>query len=147
MLPVTIEADDVDAAMRGLVAAMAGETYEQQLMGLAPVVYAEFSDHFRDARGPDGPWAPRARAYPWPPLVHTGKLSYAAIVPQGHGNITRWRDGWAEFGLDATVVNYAGFHEYGTSRMPARPWCWLSPEAEDEATERFADAVVNLFFG
>jgi phage gpG-like protein len=147
MLPQRMYADDVEGAFRDWAQQIITETYEVPLMALAPVVFYDFDQHFSNAAGPYGAWAVRTRQYPWPILVKTGALQYAAGTQGARGNIDRWNAGWAEFGVDGSIVNYAGFHEYGTSRMPARPWCWLSPEAEDKAAAQFLDAVYALFVG
>lgn len=147
MLAAHIFADEIDSAMMAWHAEIVGASIEEQVMGLAPIVFKDFDDHFLRAQGPEGAWAPRTRSYPWPILIKTGKLQYAAGTQHGAGNISRFVSGKAEFGLDVGVVNYAGFHEYGTSRMPARPWCWLSSDAEDEAAKRLLDALYELFIG
>lgn len=147
MLPLRIEADEVEDVIRDWAHEIITETYERQLMALAPIAFRDFDSHFLNAQGPDGAWAPRTRQYAWPILIKTGALQYAAGTEGGQGNISRWKSGWAEFGLDVNVVNYAAFHEYGTSRMPARPWCWLSSEAEDQAAKQFLDDVYLLFVG
>lgn len=147
MLSERILVEDIEAEFARWGQEIAGADFERPLMALAPVVYRDFGKHFANAEGPNGSWAPRSRPYPWPILVKTGKLSYAAIVENGAGNITRFRDGWAEFGLDVSVVNYAAYHEYGTSRMAARPWCWLSSDAEDEAARLLLDSLYLQFAG
>lgn len=147
MLPARIEVEDLHQELLRWADEIEANSLEQPLMSLSPIVFREFDSHFMNAMGPNGPWAQRAHSYPWPILIKTGKLQLAAGTEHASGNISRFQNGWAEFGLDQSVVNYAGFHEYGTSLMPARPWCWLSPEAEDEAAERFAAALYALFAG
>lgn len=147
MLAERIMIEDLDTAFTQWTQELIGATFERQLMDLAPVIYREFDSHFKNAQGPNGAWQKRTRQYPWPILVKTGKLSYAATVANGQGNITRFRDGWAEFGLDVGVVNYAAFHEYGTSRMAARPWCWVSSATVDEAAKLLLDSLYTEHVG
>lgn len=147
MLPQQIMADRIGEAMSAWHVDIEWERFEQPLMSLGPIVFRDFDDHFLKAQGPSGPWAPRTRQYPWPILIKTGKLQYAAATQNGAGNINRFRLDVAEFGLDVGVVNYAAFHEYGTSRMPARPWCWLSSDAEDEAAKQLLDALFLILVG
>lgn len=60
-------------------------------------------------------WKPRSREYPWPLMQRTGRLlaSLASLFgePNEVGPTT------ATFG---TKVEYAKFHQYGTTKMPAR---------------------------
>ena len=64
---------------------------------------------------PSGGWEPRKDAKPWPLMVRTGKLLASLTSLFGApNNIDRMS---AEFG---TRIEYAKFHQYGTSRMPAR---------------------------
>ena len=60
-------------------------------------------------------WEPRSRAYPWPIMRRTGTLMGSLTSLFGPPNEVN--DTSAEFG---TSVEYAKFHQYGTTKMPAR---------------------------
>lgn len=142
-----IESTDLRSELQAWSAEIESNTLEEPLMSLAPLVFREFEGHFDSAQGPSGKWPPRKYDYPWPILIKTGFLKAAATEQGAPGNISRFKDGWAEFGVDVSVVNYAAFHEYGTSKLPPRPWAWMSSDAEDEVAERLIDALYALFVG
>lgn len=60
-------------------------------------------------------WEPRSKPYPWPLMRRTGTLMGSLTSLFGPPN--NIEDMSAEFG---TEVEYAKFHQYGTSKMPAR---------------------------
>lgn len=139
--------EDLRQEMQAFASEIMSASLEAPMMALGPLVREDFAAHFAQKQGPDGPWPPRVRSYPWPMLVKTGFLMTAATQEGAPGNIALFRDGWAEFGVDGSVVNYAGFHEYGTTKLPPRPWTWLSADAQDEAEQQLADSLFVLFVG
>jgi phage gpG-like protein len=60
-------------------------------------------------------WEPRTRPYAWPLMRKTGMLMGSLTSLFGPPNDID--DMHAEFGTD---VEYAKFHQYGTTKMPAR---------------------------
>ncbi|WP_397570658.1 phage virion morphogenesis protein [Schlesneria sp. T3-172] len=101
---------------------------------------------FRAQSTPGGvPWAPLAEstvrrkghAYI---LVDTGDLASSLIDVDGPGNINATNSHGLMFGTD---VEYAIFHETGTSRMPARPAVGMSDETLDDLCERVARATID----
>lgn len=137
--------EDFAQELRAWGDSIESQSLEEPLMSLSPLVFKDFDDHFMQSLGPDGPWAPRTRNYPWPILIKTGFLIRAATESNAPGNIHRYRGDALEFGVDVSVVNYAGFHEYGTRKMPARPWAYLSEDAADAAAEQLLDRLYTLF--
>ena len=63
-------------------------------------------------------WPPRKMPAPHPLLRDTGKLYNSWTKSGAAGNITRISKKSLQFG---TNIEYAKYHEYGTSKMPARP--------------------------
>ena len=63
----------------------------------------------------NGPWQPRREPKPWPLMIRTGKLLASLSSLFGPPNSVGMTE--AVFG---TRVEYAKFHQYGTTRMPAR---------------------------
>ena len=147
MLPSVIESEELASVLAAWASEVDSQSFEEPLMSLAPLVYKDFDSHFMNAQGPDGPWAPRKHSYPNPILIKSGKLIYAAATKDGAGTILRYREGALEFGVDGSVVNYAGFHEYGTQFMPARPWAYLSENAIEEVAVKLLDALFLLLIG
>lgn len=60
-------------------------------------------------------WKPRSQEYPWPLMQRTGKLLASLISLFGDPNKIEATE--AHFG---TKVEYAKFHQYGTTKMPKR---------------------------
>jgi phage gpG-like protein len=94
-----------------------------------------------------GGWAPLDPKYAaWkavnfpgtPPMVRTGALfnSVAVVGPEIDAH-----DNWATYTLKG--VNYAKFHQYGTTKMPKRQ-IWFAPEVwQDELKDKIANYVMN----
>lgn len=72
---------------------------------------------------PVGGWAPlspqyaawKAMHFPAPPMQVTGRLFRSLTSLAGPANVIT--PTWAQFGTD---IEYAKFHQYGTTKMPAR---------------------------
>lgn len=73
------------------------------------------AENFGSGGMPVGGWAPRSTIAPWPLLVRTAKLSGDLISLTGPANHIGPNE--AEFGTD---VEYAHFHQHGTTKMAAR---------------------------
>lgn len=73
------------------------------------------AENFTSSGLPVGGWDPRTRDYAWPILRKSGTLFRSLASLNGAPNEIH-RD-HAYFG---TKVEYAKFHQYGTTRMPAR---------------------------
>lgn len=111
-----------------------------RLQGLSPrsldtlrgMAVAAVGESFLYSRSPDGmAWQPlkaRRKSGTSRPLVDTGTLarSIRAKIEQG--------------GLEVfSTADYAGYHQTGTSRIPARPFMGFS----EQALARMADAVAK----
>lgn len=73
-------------------------------------------------------------------LVETGALRDSLVSVAGPGNVHEIMSRQMRFG---TEVGYAMFHQYGTSRMPARPPVGMSEETLDKLVNSVADAIVG----
>lgn len=75
------------------------------------------AENFTTGGLPVGGWRPRKgeENYSWPKLRKTNKLFNSLANLNGPPNVITPL--WAQFG---TNVEYAKFHQYGTTRMPAR---------------------------
>lgn len=83
---------------------------------------------------PDGtPWAPRKREAKHGLLTKTGHLRnsvYGQPIEQG--------------AIIGTNVFYAGFHQHGTSRMPARSFLGVGPADEAEIVEAIESFIASV---
>ena len=73
------------------------------------------AENFAAGGLPSGGWAPRTRKYAWKIMVKTGKLADSLTSLTGPPNVITPK--FAEFG---TNVEYAHFHQSGTTKMAAR---------------------------
>ena len=108
----------------------------------APILLEEQKPFWADEKNPTSgaPWkslspgyaAYKDKRYPGQPILRaTGKMEDTAkIVPY-------------QTGFAAKVQYYGLFHQYGTSKMPARPWLGIPPKA---LAALGAIAFKNIFF-
>lgn len=106
-----------------------------------------FADNFAQAGLPSGGWAPltpryaawKSVHYPGAPLmVQDGKL--LSDLSTLRNTATRILDSEAEFG---TSVEYAKFHQYGTTKMPKRKLVFEPPLFAQLMGQDLAEYVVD----
>lgn len=73
-------------------------------------------------------------------LIESGALRESLVHVGGPGNITEVMPRGMLFGAD---VEYAIFHQQGTSRMPSRPPVGMSEETLDKLVNSVADGTVE----
>ena len=81
-------------------------------------------------------WAPRAEGGGEQLLVATGALR-ASLTGEGSGETTELE---LRFGTD---VPYARFHQYGTSKMPARPFMGIPPDVDHGVPDLLAQMLAE----
>jgi phage gpG-like protein len=108
----------------------------------APVLLEMQKPFWREEREPTlgTPWARlspgyekwKNKAYPGQPILRaTGKMQDTARIRP------------YQQGFRVNTTPYGGYHQFGTSKMPARPWMGIPPAA----LGRLADiAFRNIFF-
>jgi len=96
------------------------------------------SENFTTGGLPVGGWKPRRDFYAWPLMIRTGKLFSSLASLRGAPNVIT--PSWAQFG---TNVEYAKFHQYGTTKMPARKIVFDPPGFSREISEKAAKYVVR----
>ena len=117
------------------------DNHSALLEPIIPVLLDDFADHFHRTQAPYGTWPPRVDNLPHPLLNLTGKMKQAATTRGAPGNISLVEPFQLTVGVDGSIVNYASFQNDGTSRIPARPFIWLSERAEDEAFDAYVEAA------
>lgn len=98
------------------------------------------AENFATGGLPVGGWAPRAGVNPWPLMMRTGNLMESLtnlVGPPNEINATS-----ATFGTD---VEYATFHQKGTSRMPARQIVFEPHGFAHDVGQDAADYIVGFF--
>lgn len=88
---------------------------------------------------PSGGWSPRTRDYAWPIMRKSGKLFRSLASLNGSPN--EIHSNYANFG---TKVEYAKFHQYGTTRMPARKVVFTPIGFAKAVGEQAAKHIVGL---
>lgn len=116
MIRVDIECD-ADDAIAGLSAMKARAEALQPVFEYARAQLMKANaENFALGGLPSGSkWKPRSQEYPWPLMVRTGKLLASLSSLFGEPNQVDATE--AVFG---TKVEYAKFHQYGTTKMPKR---------------------------
>lgn len=113
------------------------------LNAIKPTVLEQLEQRWVTRTDPEGQrWKPRKRKYSHPPLDKTGALK-ASMTQEGADNTIA-----TEFDhLQITShVPYAGFHEHGTSKMPARSFAGLTDPQMDRLAEEVADELLEAMF-
>lgn len=147
MLPRIIRAQDMPAVMAEWSQAIHAASYETALRECLPILHEDFEDHFLQATGYYGSWAPRKDDKPHPLLILTGALIEAARDTGNPGNISTVGPRELETGVNVGVVKYAGFLQYGTQYMPPRPFIWASDAAIGRCLVAFGDAAFVIIVG
>lgn len=114
-----------------------GDETGKTLDWLREAFAADIRRNFANGHDPDGnPWAPLK----WrvgKPLILTGLLMNSAYLAAQHAQL---RNG-TEIMATLSQPSYWMFHEYGTSRIPARPFFGPSAETVQGLADRVADDV------
>lgn len=96
------------------------------------------AENFTTGGLPVGGWDPRKRDYGWPIMRRTGKLFNSLTNLRGNPNVIT--PTMAQFGTD---VEYAKFHQYGTSKMAARKIVFDPTGFSQEAAKKAGRWVVD----
>lgn len=96
------------------------------------------AENFTTGGLPVGGWKPRKDFYAWPMMIRSGKLFSSLANLRGAPNVVTPM--YAQFG---TKVEYAKFHQYGTTKMPARKVVFDPPGFSRELSEKAAAYVVR----
>lgn len=94
-------------------------------------------------------WEPHAGYTVWkmgphPLLMWTGAMAFALQSRSAANRIEEITQTSLTIGTD---LFYAPWQQYGTRRIPARPFVWLHGSYVDRVTEEFADGVMKKIRG
>lgn len=112
-ISISVDIDDAMEMLNGMARRSRNftPTFEKARLYLQ----AANAENFGTGGLPVGGWAPRQQPAGWPLMMRTGKLVGSLTSLQGPPN--RIGPFSAEFG---TEVDYAHFHQGGTTKMPSR---------------------------
>jgi phage gpG-like protein len=107
-----------------------------------------FSSNFDQTRGPDGIWPPHAPYTillhgPHPLLILTGAMKRSVTQSGSEGRIEELMRNEAKIG---TSFFYAPYQQFGTRKIPARPFLWLEGSYVERLTNQLADAMMARVF-
>lgn len=140
-----IPAENFSAELRRMTAFVANGSLEPALRECKLIAEEEFLQNFLEGRRADGtPWPPRKHDYAWPILIKTGHLMHSAVSEGEPGHV---ENVGAREMFTGTNVFYAGFHQYGTKKLPPRPFVEVSNHAIDRMEEAVATFVIHTIFG
>lgn len=142
-IPIEELADSLDLWVNDLE----GESLQGAFRDCLPILLEDYESHFVASEGPSGRWAPRKDKLPHPLLMLTWKLLGAATQEGDPGNIADVQPRSLTTGVSGDVVNYASYHQYGTSKMVARPFLWVSASALEACEEAFTRSAFVILVG
>jgi phage gpG-like protein len=108
-------------------------------------VHEGVAENFDATRSPSGKWPPHSPVTimlhgPHPLLVLSGTMKAAVTSRGSSGRIEEFTRDSLTFGTD---LFYAPYQQYGTRKIPARPFLWLEGSYVDRITDMFADGVLQ----
>lgn len=136
----------LEVVLEAMNSAHENATYSATLEGFATLLREAHQRSFSEGKAANGtPWAPlrpstiRKKGHGII-LVETDRLMDSLTKNTGD---SRWThdEREAEFG---TAVPYAGFHQKGTNKFPARPPVGIDKKTLDAMVERVADREAAL---
>lgn len=112
-------------------------------------VHAGFVDNFDRTQAPYGRWPPHSPVTimlhgPHPLLILSGTMKAAVSTRGSTGRIEELTPESLTIGTD---LFYAPWQQYGTRKIPARPFLWLEGSHVDRITDLFADGVLERLSG
>lgn len=140
-----IPAENFAAELRRMSAFVANGSMEPALRECKLIAEEEMLGNFMEGRRADGtPWPPRKHSYPHPILIKTAHLMHSVVSESEPGHV---ENVGAREMFTGTNVFYAGFHQYGTKKLPPRPFVEVNDTAVDRMEEVVASFVIHTIFG
>jgi phage gpG-like protein len=139
-----IQAEQFGDYLRSAGDRLTSGSFAPALVDMKHIAEEGIAENFLESKSAAGiPWAPRKRDYPWPILIKTGHLMRSAVTESeaGHVEGVGPRDAFT-----GTNVFYAGFHQFGTSKMPARPFQEVGDRHVDRMEDALAAFVIETVF-
>jgi phage gpG-like protein len=138
---IDIDVDIKEALLRLNTMKLRSKNFTPLFMYAKKMLELANAENFTTGGLPVGGWAPRSdsKSYTHPPLVGpSGKLMRSLTSLFGPPNVITPRS--ATFG---TNVEYAKFHQYGTTKMPARKIIFEPRGFGEDLSRKAANYVAN----
>jgi len=139
----TLAVDFVDY-MRDWASSLETMDHEPTFQSMLDPLHEGFTANFDNARAPYGQWPPHSPYTillhgPHPLLILTGAMKRSVTQSGSDGRIEEFTRDQAIIG---TSLFYAPYQQFGTAKIPARPFLWLEGSYVDRLHELFADATM-----
>jgi len=132
-ITISFDTSKLDRLLSDFPYALA-DAQKNALKSIGDEVASQATRAFKDPVYRPSPWAPRKMGGDWPLLVkHPNGGLKASIIPRGVGNDTV---------VVGTDKKYASFHQFGTKKMPARPFFPI--DAHGDLTPRMMRKIQKL---
>lgn len=146
MTTIRVEFDDraVQAALENAQQALGDLTPAMSAIGEYMVLRTE--ERFDQEQSPSGqPWAPLTTAY----LEQKRRKNKILKILQREGDLIRTivYNAEKDFVEVGTNRDYGEYHQFGTSKMPARPYLGVNPEDEREIAAIIEDYLRDALGG
>lgn len=141
MLSVHIQLDSATALLAALGLRL--DSSDELLAPALPVVAAAIERNF-DEEGRPVRWAPLSARYAaW----KARRFGAGLRILERSGALRRSISTRLEGGalVASTAVPYAAFHQYGTRRLPARPFLTLTETDKEEVAQAVADSLGTAY--
>jgi phage gpG-like protein len=138
---IDIDVDMKEALLRLNTMKLRSKNFTPLFMYAKKMLELANAENFATGGLPVGGWAPRRdnKSYTHPPLAGpTGKLMRSLTSLFGPPNVIT--PTFANFG---TNVEYAKFHQYGTTKMPARKIIFEPRGFSEDLSRKAANYIVN----
>jgi phage gpG-like protein len=135
---IKIDCDNKDAIKRLNLMEIRSNNFQPIFAYARGLLQLANAENFTTGGLPSGGWKPRKNPAPWPLMIRTGKLMSSLTSLFGPPNEINATS--ATFG---TKVEYAKFHQYGTSRMPARKVVFEPRGFASDLASKAASYVAN----
>ena len=141
MLRVQVQLDSATALLAALGVRL--DSSDDLLAPALPVVAAAIERNF-DEGGRPLPWAPLTPRYA---AYKARRFGAGLRILERSGALRRSISTRLEGGalVASTDVPYAAFHQYGTRRLPARPFLTLTETDKEEVVQAVADSLGTAY--
>ena len=140
-----IPAENFAAELRRMTAFVANGSLEPALRECKLIAEEAMAVNFLEGQRATGTkWPPRKHQYPHPTLIKTGHLMHSVVSEGEPGHV---ENVGAREMYTGTNVFYAGFHQFGTKKLPARPFVEVPDHAVDAMEDVLANFIINTTFG
>lgn len=140
-----IPADQFAAECRKWSAQLSSGSFQPALEECKRIAMADMNDNFLGSHDAAGTaWPERRYEYDWPILIKTGHLQRSVTSETEPGHVEQVGPRYMATG---TNVFYGWFHQYGTAKLPPRPFVEVSDKGVDLMEAAIASFVIDTIFG